>query len=475
MPGDALPPVDEALRRIRAAGGLGEARHRGIWRDEWLDAPERTRIIDRRYVRERFDAVERTPRDPAHRVMIGPILPLEQLAGRDLVSDLGTLLKWCKEEVQSRGWAPETVQILIRCYVWSEGEYTGIAISDAHGTARVPFELHFSYCLFLPGRGRHHPVDFRRMEFERSVFVSHCLFAQGLNAGRARFSEGLHMEQTAIEGPLCLADSSGALRLEGCRIEDLLDLENARLDRPLNLEGCGFGDAGRFRFLGATVDGVPIYDGNLVLRSNQVYRRSPTLLRGYGPGRAAAEDHRGNRRLLASAVHEYQALRDSFARTPGGEEGERYCHYRYMQLSRVAALLDARARAAEAPRWQRPLRLFRAHAESALTRLVGEWIFAYFVAPMRTFLWIPLSITIFAAMLSAGAILGRIDGIAPRPLAQAVRDTIYFSTITFTTVGYGDLRPLGWVRGVVCLEAIWGVVLVAAFVVALARRLYRGG
>ena len=32
-------------------------------------------------------------------------------------------------------------------------------------------------------------------------------------------------------------------------------------------------------------------------------------------------------------------------------------------------------------------------------------------------------------------------------------EALYFSAVTFTTVGYGDFLPLGWVRGVSVFEA----------------------
>lgn len=37
-------------------------------------------------------------------------------------------------------------------------------------------------------------------------------------------------------------------------------------------------------------------------------------------------------------------------------------------------------------------------------------------------------------------------------------DSFYFSTITFTTLGYGDLSPLGWLRIISSIEAFLGVV-----------------
>ncbi|MGA2265258.1 MAG: potassium channel family protein [Phycisphaerae bacterium] len=52
-------------------------------------------------------------------------------------------------------------------------------------------------------------------------------------------------------------------------------------------------------------------------------------------------------------------------------------------------------------------------------------------------------------------------------------DCLYFSIVTFTTVGYGDLLPAGNLRLMAGLEAIIGAFLMASFVVAMARRFTR--
>lgn len=47
----------------------------------------------------------------------------------------------------------------------------------------------------------------------------------------------------------------------------------------------------------------------------------------------------------------------------------------------------------------------------------------------------------------------------------------YFSVITFTTVGYGDIHPYGnWARGVAMAEAAIGIFMMAFFVATFARR-----
>ena len=53
---------------------------------------------------------------------------------------------------------------------------------------------------------------------------------------------------------------------------------------------------------------------------------------------------------------------------------------------------------------------------------------------------------------------------------------LYFSTITFTTVGFGDYLPTQWTRVLAVAEALSGMALVPLFLVGLTRshlRMYR--
>lgn len=50
--------------------------------------------------------------------------------------------------------------------------------------------------------------------------------------------------------------------------------------------------------------------------------------------------------------------------------------------------------------------------------------------------------------------------------AAAPSDMLYFSYVTFTTVGYGDLHPTGVCRGIAMAEAVTGYILLGLFVAA---------
>ena len=52
-------------------------------------------------------------------------------------------------------------------------------------------------------------------------------------------------------------------------------------------------------------------------------------------------------------------------------------------------------------------------------------------------------------------------------------EALYFSVVTFTTIGYGDFQPHGWARVVAGLEGLLGLFIMAVFTVSFARKMLR--
>ena len=62
-------------------------------------------------------------------------------------------------------------------------------------------------------------------------------------------------------------------------------------------------------------------------------------------------------------------------------------------------------------------------------------------------------------------------GSSDLPFFSSIANLIYFSTVVFTTVGFGDITPLGFGKLVMMIEGFLGQILMAFFIVTLYRRL----
>ena len=98
--------------------------------------------------------------------------------------------------------------------------------------------------------------------------------------------------------------------------------------------------------------------------------------------------------------------------------------------------------------------------------LLGRGIFGYGEKPLR-----PLLVGL-GVVLVCGFGFWIFKGIEPNPPCS-IWSSLYFSVVTFTTLGYGDLQPTPGMRWLSALEASLGAALMALFVVALARRFTR--
>lgn len=84
--------------------------------------------------------------------------------------------------------------------------------------------------------------------------------------------------------------------------------------------------------------------------------------------------------------------------------------------------------------------------------------------------------TAWTVMLGSAVIYrfsGLIESVSHPQHVMSFLDSLYFSIVTFSTVGYGDYVPVGWVRGVAVLEGLFGITLLPLFVISLTRRYLR--
>lgn len=115
--------------------------------------------------------------------------------------------------------------------------------------------------------------------------------------------------------------------------------------------------------------------------------------------------------------------------------------------------------------WKERIRVFFSWIFGSLNRLVwgyGELPFRTFGIACTVVLVSTLCYYISGTVLTGGFVQ-KID----------LFESLYLSVITYTTVGYGDYLPMGWIRGVAALEALAGVLLTPLFLIALTRHYLR--
>ncbi len=117
----------------------------------------------------------------------------------------------------------------------------------------------------------------------------------------------------------------------------------------------------------------------------------------------------------------------------------------------------------------------------AFWRWVGRWAFARGVFGYGEKISHPL-IACLAVILFFAILCYACNGIAPgNPTAPGkiasaslnFEDSLYFSVVTFTTLGYGDFQPKPGYRLWAGIEAVLGAALMAVFVVCLTRKYIR--
>jgi len=100
---------------------------------------------------------------------------------------------------------------------------------------------------------------------------------------------------------------------------------------------------------------------------------------------------------------------------------------------------------------------------------MNRLIWGYGEMPFRTF-------GIACVVITVGAFCYYVSGlILTGGFVQKIDlfESFYMSMTTYTTLGYGDYLPMGWVRGVAALEALSGILLTPLFLIALTRRYLR--
>jgi hypothetical protein len=304
-------------------------------------------------------------------------------------------------------------------------------------------------------------ASFQSAQFARGADFEWTRFAEGAAFDFAQFQGAANFHETRLGGTVtfCMVGFEGTVNLRGAQCSDMV-----------NLVGAVFAE-------GAAVNLCDVHlkpGAHVLLTIQQLGTRQRPLLRHLarryrGPGRRwvtrwatrldealarrwpsvrliDGEDSKDPARLLGAA-EQYNLLRDSFRALPGREMEEDRCHYKYKDLLR------------------------RGRRRHGLRRLLDwgiyKWCLGYGIHTRRILLTGIGTVLLFAGIYWLAAGPGTIRSFDAR------FNSLYFSVVTFTTIGYGDYAPLGWLRVPAGFEGLSGLVLTAVFTVSFARKLIR--
>jgi hypothetical protein len=128
-----------------------------------------------------------------------------------------------------------------------------------------------------------------------------------------------------------------------------------------------------------------------------------------------------------------------------------------------------RMRRMQLPRW----------SQRRVGSKLADLICGYGELPGRVFLFASIVILGAATVYFFGGLAGQHGRISFDPAAYWLDNVfeyltcVYFSVVTFTTVGYGDIHPEGWVRACAVTEAFIGAFSISLFVVVFVKRMTR--
>ncbi len=321
-------------------------------------------------------------------------------------------------------------------------------------------------------------------------------------SGRGVYLGGLSIANCLVAGDLSFYDSS--------QVRDVLAIQNVDIIGALDLNGCELYQVSQFRRVkarrfavvdckmsreleteGSTASLLDIHGSSLsaavdfrgiefdeldasalkgegaVLVEERQLRRPGRRRRLFSPSRyetpsTVIGDGANDPVAVTKAMQQLFTLRERFHRIPSMARQEDYCAYRLMEASRRLTL-------------SQPMRA---------TMWINKWCFGYIIVTWRIATTMILAIAVAACLYALASGFGLGDLLQPSATGVPVSifdggfglglfRCLYFSVVTFTTLGYGDVQPVGASRLISMVEAMLGIFLMSLFTVSVARRALR--
>jgi hypothetical protein len=167
---------------------------------------------------------------------------------------------------------------------------------------------------------------------------------------------------------------------------------------------------------------------------------------------------------------QFRILKENF-RNNGQYEDEDAAYLEFKRCESKASLHAALKAGKKNGFWAYPTYYFQ--------KYVFDYVGRYATAPTRVLTNVFIAVMLFSGIYYfATEIDPNLGGVAttlPNQLSHLHQysNDVYFSFITFFTIGYGDYFPEGYLKGVAAFEGFTGVFLMSYFTVAFVRKILR--
>ncbi len=197
-------------------------------------------------------------------------------------------------------------------------------------------------------------------------------------------------------------------------------------------------------------------------------------------------DPKARAEAIQRAADDYELLAVNYTRQPARDPEEDGCRWMAHELARKAEWIRSwedvrKKRKQAASTGQTPIQRVRsamgwlaALILWVLENIIGRWLVQRTMVGFLLEWWRPVAsgavlILVYAALYW----FVRTPTTYLKDGSGSVWDSLYFSIVTFTSLGYGDIQPKGWFKGVAASEALAGLTLMALFTVSWARKMVR--
>lgn len=170
---------------------------------------------------------------------------------------------------------------------------------------------------------------------------------------------------------------------------------------------------------------------------------------------------------LFEKAEQFRTLKENFGRI-GHYSFEDLAYIEFKRYEQRSVFKSALEKSRISALWQYPLFGFKT--------VVFDKMGLYATSPMRVFTSLLLVYLFFSLLhlispLFFNTSISCID--SDSSISYRMVTTFYYSLITFTTVGYGDCSPVGFLRIVAAIEGFLGPFMMSYFTVAFARKILR--